>query len=643
MRKLLYIDDEEGNLVTLEVSLRKLFRVFTLSNPEHALNLIAQENIGVVITDQRMPGMNGLDLAERINQQFEDVIVIILTAYDDNDVMLRAINQGGIFRYILKPWDIKDLRQTLNNAFETYDLRQKNRTLVDDLWAHNNELRLAERKYRLIFDTSPLGIAHFDTKGHITRSNEQFSRITRLKKEPGNGMSIANLHNNDISKAFFQALESISSITYDGIYKPEEDVEIPVRAIFTPISEEKTVNGMVMLIEDLSDILKQEELRKQIVIAKESARFKQNFMAGMSHEIRTPLTGIIGMTEVLSQSDLNPEQKENVSILRQSGEDLREIINQVLDYSKIEAGKITLKTASFPLSNIYRKAEKLFSSICKKDILFDIHHDQRIPDYLVADELRLMQIINNLVSNAVKFTRQGKIILQTELASPKQTSSDAFLINISVTDTGKGIQEGLQKLLFTPYMQIEDCHTIKMEGTGLGLSICKQLAELHGGKIGVVSEYGKGSTFWFTVEVKQGIKAGSEEMDLSRTLPISSNNNLRILLVEDKVVNQKVLALLLKGYGHIVTIAANGEEALAIFEPGRFDLILMDIQMPVMDGVTATGKLKENYTNLPPIVSLSANALEGDREKYMAMGMDEYLVKPFNRNDFLNVLRKLHL
>lgn len=639
MRKVLYIDDEVHNLTTMEVALKKWYKIYTLDSPVNALDLIAKENIPVVITDQRMPKMSGLELAKKIKDYQQDIVVIILTAYDDNETMLNAINQGGIYRYLLKPWDLKDLRQTLQNAFETFDLREKNRKLVEVLLKQNQELKFQERKYRLIFEKSPMGIAHFNQKGIITQLNDQFKLITGCHENQDPAFCLQS--NKEIMAALESALQGEESVSFEGkFFCAKKQREIPARALFTPIREKGRIDGVVMLIEDLSESYEREALNKQIAVAKEAAQFKQNFMAGMSHEIRTPLTGVIGMIDILSQSALTPEQKDHVTILKQSGDDLREIINQVLDYSKIEAGKISLKATSFPVFNLFEKAEKLFNSICKKDIVFEIQADDKIPEYIIGDELRVMQIVNNLITNAVKFTNEGKITISSKLISLLE-DCHKYKIKISITDTGKGIPHELQKLLFTPFTQIEDQQTRKIEGTGLGLSICKQLAQMHGGEIGLESEPGKGSTFWFTILVKAGKKSMAPKPSPAAKSEVLAQKAYRILLADDKKINQQVLKLLLRNMGFKVQVAANGQQVLNMYNPDAFDLILMDIQMPVMDGVMAMRKLREQHTQLPPVIALSANAMEGDRENYINQGMDEYLTKPLKKEELIEVLSKL--
>jgi PAS domain S-box-containing protein len=384
-----------------------------------------------------------------------------------------------------------------------------------------------------------------------------------------------------------------------------------------------------------------EELEKKILLSEESLKFKQNFLANMSHEIRTPLTGILGMAEILSTTKLDTEQTDYLNTILISGENLREIINNVLDFSKIEAGKMQIKKKVFPLHNLYDTAESLFKSTCKKPITFEYTHDPRLPAYIKSDENRIKQVINNIISNAVKFTNKGEIHLFSELLHYEPGTRNP-MIKISVSDTGVGIPEYLHEKLFRPFSQIDNRDIRQFEGTGLGLSICKNLVMMLGGEIGVQSSPKTGSTFWFTFTAEETMPCSDLRAKANEnTLSGKSNVNIRILLAEDKLVNQKVIKLQLQSLGHEVTIVDNGKKAIKTFDPAKFDLILMDIQMPVMDGITAAQALKRKYDRLPPIIGLSANAFEGDREKYLEQGMDEYLTKPFVVADFVRLMDDL--
>jgi signal transduction histidine kinase/ligand-binding sensor domain-containing protein/CheY-like chemotaxis protein len=380
-----------------------------------------------------------------------------------------------------------------------------------------------------------------------------------------------------------------------------------------------------------------EVMQEHIKISQKTALFKQNFLANMSHEIRTPLTGVLGMLEILKQTSLDEPQKDYLQTLEASGKHLKQIIDQVLDYSKIEAGKVQINPTVFSLNHLIKQSLMLYENTLNPGVKTKYFIDPQIPVFIEADEFRLSQIVNNLVSNAVKFTHKGLISINCMHIAMGNLQKKGT-IRVEITDTGPGIPDHLHEYLFTPFSQIEATDIRKYDGTGLGLSICRELIKLIGGELGFNSEPGKGSTFWFTFPASIAEKQPISDVQYADT---PSQKNLHILLAEDKIVNQKVIKLMLSSLGHELHIVCNGQVALDQFEPGKFDLILMDIQMPVMDGVTATQKLKERYNDLPPIVGLSANAFEGDREKYMARGMDDYLTKPVKKGDFEELIKKL--
>ena len=420
-----------------------------------------------------------------------------------------------------------------------------------------------------------------------------------------------------------------------------KDIEVST----TNLTEDKAPR-ILGVIRDITEKKKTLKLENEVLVAQQSAEFKQKFLANMSHEIRTPLTGILGFTDILANTELSEKQKQYIDILQQSGEKLREIINLILDYSKIESGQISLKPVIFATKTMFDDVTSLFHSICQKDIELKTSVSQKIPKYIKTDKQRLNQILSNLLSNAVKFTEKGTISIDASLNEPKDLSeksedNNSVIIKIEVKDTGAGIKPEAQKHLFKPFFQTENDEIQNIQSTGLGLAICKELTEILGGEIGVKSEPGKGSNFWFTfsanIAKEEDVKAKYEEEKhvSSKTSP------LKILLVEDSKVNQMVVSLLLEDLGHTIDVTGNGAEALEKYKPGVYDLILMDIQMPVMDGITATNKLKQKHKQLPPIVGLSAYAFESDREKYMQKGLDEYLVKPIQLKDFENVLKKL--
>jgi len=528
-----------------------------------------------------------------------------------------------------------------------------------ELQLQNEELQLAreraekaERKYTELYESAPSGYLTLSREGDILELNYSASKMLNKGHSELINNRFALFISGETHNAFIQFFDRLLKTrkketceavlnTYDN-----SDLCINIEGILTHN------NNFCLLT--IMDITKSKEIEKSILklkVANEAIKFKQNFLANISHEMRTPLTGILGMIEILEQTKLTGTQQDYVSTLKHSSENLREIINQVLDYSKIEAGKVQIKPCQFSLKSMLDEAKILLQGRVKPGVQFSIQSDPSIPDLIYADEIRIGQIVNNLVANALKFTQKGSVVLSSQLLSSYYVQKKVK-IKISIADTGIGIPENLQNKLFLPFSQIEDNETRNYEGTGLGLSICKELVNLLGGEIGVETEYHKGSTFWFSFPAlltdAPGLitqNGGNKEFLTSTIISGNNHNNhnygLNILYAEDKLVNQKVISLILQSMGHAVTIAGNGEEALNLYKPGEFDLILMDIQMPVMDGITATRKLKEQHQSLPPIVGLSANAFEGDREKYMVLGMDEYITKPIDKQKIFELLSRL--
>jgi len=389
---------------------------------------------------------------------------------------------------------------------------------------------------------------------------------------------------------------------------------------------------------NVQDKIERERLEKEVEIARNTLKFKQNFLASMSHEMRTPLTAIVGITELLKSTSLNKKQYDYICTLAQSSDNLKSVIDQVLDYSNLESGKVQLKPQDYSIRKLVADSNEFYKTICLKPIVLNIFIDDQLEDMLHFDHRRIFQVIKNLILNAVKFTPKGSIDLKVE--RNKELDNGGVQVKIIISDTGIGIEHEKQELLFSPFSQVQHIDTDRYKGIGLGLSFCKEIVELHHGDIGLISKPGKGTTVWFTFAAQEVSDYDESNISAERH---SSNpaDNLHILLVEDKSVTQKVISLMLKDMGHRVIIASHGKEALEVFPQYYFDMILMDIQMPVMDGITATQHLKEQYADLPPVVGLSANAFEGDRKKYMKLGLDEYLTKPVRKEDFQRIIAKV--
>ncbi len=379
---------------------------------------------------------------------------------------------------------------------------------------------------------------------------------------------------------------------------------------------------------------KLKEKNKQIL---QASKFKQDFLANMSHEIRTPMVGVIGMIDLLfKNTKLDELQKEYVSTIHQSSLNLLDILNQILDLSKIEAGKFTLSPKGINFKKLINQNVDLFLANSKaKGIILVSEYDAGLPEYIFADDNRLMQILSNLIGNAIKFTNEGIITVKSSLVSKK---NDELTIKVEVIDSGIGISKADQKSLFNRFSQVHNDAILVGEGSGLGLTISKKLVDLMNGKLGVTSEVGKGSNFWFTFEtqVSNTITSSIDKVfDKSK----DQKFNLHVLLVEDSDTNILVSKQILKYLGCTSDIAKTGRKALEMFEEDKYDLILMDINLPELDGVETCKLIRKGYKKIPPIIAITSNALPGDAERFIARGLDDYITKPFT-TEVLNIKLK---
>jgi PAS domain S-box-containing protein len=409
---------------------------------------------------------------------------------------------------------------------------------------------------------------------------------------------------------------------------------------------DKQGNPMAVL-EISRDITEQKQAEEALKKAKEDAETanwaKGEFLATVSHELRTPLNGVMGMLQLVQGTALDDEQKEYVEAALSSGKGLLAVISDILDISRIEAGKFGIVEEGFDLSELLRTMTENFRLQAKeKNLHLHCDIDENAPDSLVGDCSRIRQILFNLVGNSLKFTEQGEVRIEASILTPKTGEKD-FRLLFAISDTGIGIPEDMLEYIFEPFTQADGSRTRKYQGVGLGLGIVKRLITLMGGTIAVESKEGVGTTIRFTVKVKlpEPLSERRKEMSGLRQTDIMFSP-LKVLVAEDNPVNRTLLVKLLEKLGHAAAAVEDGKEALAALGKESFDAVLMDVQMPVMDGVEATrairGSTSGNFDPEIPVIAVTAHAMKNDRETFLEAGMNDYVAKPVSMDKLARVL-----
>lgn len=508
-----------------------------------------------------------------------------------------------------------------------------------------HKLRQNEMFYRSLSETAPDAILIVGPTGQVEYANTAVQSIfgrepkavigTALTKLVGTSGQAERLQ---AFRAYMEGAESTLTWNAAEIYFVHENgSEFPAEVSI----DEMLVDGRRICLLFVHNIAARKRSEQALVAARETAeaasRAKTQFLANMTHEMRTPMNGIIGMAEILQQEKLSPTARGYVETIHRSGRALLGVVNDVLDFSKMETGQLDMERAVFDLPKVLHEVHDLYAESARaKQIAMFWNVPRTLPPMVFGDPSRLRQILSNLVSNAVKFTESGSIALHVSLEAQDK-------VCFEISDTGIGIPPEQQAAIFEAFMQVDGSATRRFGGTGLGLTVARQIVTLMGGDIGVRSEPGKGSCFWFTVPLPRATQRAAPAPEA----PASDDqfSGTRILLVEDDESNAEIAMILLEQFGPVITHAANGALAVAAFRDARFDLVFMDCQMPVMDGFEATRQMRaiektDGSRNHTPIVALTAHAFAGYREECIAVGMDDYMTKPVSTDDFRSMLSR---
>lgn len=606
-------------------------------------------------TSEEMLGTRGVDY---IHPEDEDKVV----AYIHSVIKGKKL-EPIVFRFLCKNqtyiWIETTLQSIYSESGGNHELISVTRDITERK-RHFEEIERLSNEHTLILNSVSEGIFGMNLEGKTMfinpaasfmlgyDSNDWLSSSSKLHtiqqtwldSEPYTG----------VQKTLLQSLpDQFSYEEREGVFWRQDGSSFLVKYRMTPLFDSGERIGAVVVFRDITE-------EKEIVRAKESAeeadRAKSEFLAIMSHELRTPMNGIIGMADLLSGTDLDEEQRYYTQIINKSGDALLHILNEVLDFSKIEAGMMTLELQMVDLRYVIQTvSEVFFPKIKEKGLLLTSEISPELPPAIVTDEARLRQILVNLVGNAVKFTETGEISISAQLEASQESGN--LVVKFTVKDTGLGIPIASQGLLFQSFSQLHPSINRKYGGTGLGLAISKKLAELLGGTIGVNSYEGEGSEFYFTVEVSlpngdwkheptHTYSADTVIKDISATKESTEGEygSLSILIAEDHPVNRQLLLAYLKKRGYYPDVALNGEEAVRAVLTGSYDLVFMDIQMPVMDGIEATGIIREQLGLYPIIIAATAFARNEDKQMCLNAGMQDFISKPLSVKELDRVLKE---
>jgi len=640
--KILMVDDLPENLFALELILSdKDYSCVKANSGNEALKtLLHEQDFAIILMDVQMPEMDGFETVELIREieSLKHVPIIFLTASMDNAVHIFKGYQAGAVDYMIKPLNPEILKAKVAVFVDLYKKTRELQVQKEQLKALYRDVTAQKllSKYSLsLIEASHDPLFAISPEGKITDMNNASVKIIGLSREqliasdffdyftdPQKARKVyeevfAKGSVADSPLTFRHNRGKLTEVLFNGsVYKDERGNVLGVVIVARDVTAQKRFENELIEARSIAENARQ--------IAEEAAKAKQQFLSNMSHEIRTPMNAIIGFTKVVLKTDLSEKQKEYITAIKTSGDALIVLINDILDLAKVNAGKMTFEKTPFRMEMSTVSMLQLFETkIQEKNLILIKEYDHKIPEVLIGDPIRLHQIILNLVSNAVKFTTKGKITVSVLMSHEDEENAS---VKFSVSDTGIGIAENKIATIFENFEQATSDTSRLYGGTGLGLAIVKQLVDQQGGAIQVESKIDEGSTFSFTLTFQKTNNVTESVNEI--TNPETEIKNIKILVAEDMALNQLLMRTILEDFGFECDIAANGKIAIEKMELKTYDIILMDLQMPVMNGFEATEYIRNSLNSRIPIIALTADVTTVDLSKCEAAGMNDYISKP---------------
>jgi PAS domain S-box-containing protein len=648
--KILIVDDDEVDRMIIVRALKRAgiqAETFTAESITQAISAVHQHAYDCVFLDYRLPGGDGVELLQTFRREGFSMPIIVVTSQGDEKIAVEVMKSGGT-DYITKPMLNSDgIAQILRNAIRAHKIDADRRRTAAALAASESRLYEAQR-------IANIGSLEVDLATGERYWSDQMYRILGyqepLKALPKVDLFLKHIHPDHVAKVadlFRTCVKDGTSFKFDmevvTVSGAPRHVEVHCRAIRNDKGWTTKVVGT------MQDISARKETERALIEARDaaehSAKAKEEFLANMSHEIRTPMNAIIGFCKLLHNTPLNAEQREYLQAVDNSGKTLIAIINDILDLSKVESGRLEFERHPFSLPELLGSLVGIFKPKAQEKALqLGYSVGPEVPKMVCGDATRLNQILLNLVGNAVKFTDQGEVGIEVKVT---QEASDRYWLLFEVHDSGIGIAQDKLESIFESFTQASNATTRKYGGTGLGLTICKRLVELQGGRIGVESVLGQGSTFFVELPFGRCDDVAESPADSPTAEPADTPlQPARILLAEDNQLNQVLARRILEQAGHTVVIGSNGLEALRLVEQGTYDLVLMDIQMPEMDGFSALRAIRAHQDpriRLLPVIALTAHAFAEEAERCLNAGFSEFMAKPFQPDKLLGLIRKIQL